>query len=428
VNAEGHVSVDRLKDRIIQVAGRVPAVVGLGEAATKQALIMPLLEGLGYDIWNPGEVRPEFEGDFAVKKAGQKEKADIAILFDGQPRIFIECKPVEVDLDGHEGQLARYFNAVPSVSLGVLTNGQEYRFFTDTAEPNIMDSRPFFVFRPDAVDLRLDVLVRFSRAQFNAEAIRDFATELFHTSTIVQFLRNELDLRGRPPSEHFIRWVLASDRIHEGRVTEKVVDRFRPILSNALQTVLREIVRRSVAALDQGVTEAATPNATATERSEAPPAPSPAPTAAAEADAGADDGRAKIVTTERELEVFDRVKTILANAGISGSTIFDPATRREAPIEVSCKDTSGYFGVFLNKPGWWVVRAFTETRTPWIGFPIDNAEIRASLPEGAQLVVGHAFAPLGVRINGPADLAALRRAVELSALWVIAQRQGTAAS
>lgn len=122
-------SFAKIKAVATQVLNRVPATRGKGEQATKQSLILPLLDVLGYDIWNPAEVCLEYDADFAIKKAGQKEKVDVAILLNGIPRIYIETKALDELLDGHEGQLARYFNATPSVTLGILTNGLEWRFF-----------------------------------------------------------------------------------------------------------------------------------------------------------------------------------------------------------------------------------------------------------------------------------------------------------
>ncbi len=159
-------SFERIKTVSQQILDRAPAVRGRGEQAGKQALVLPMIDALGYDIWSPTEVCPEFEADFAIKKAGQKEKVDIAILLNGTPRIYIETKPLEDSLDGHEGQLARYFNATQTVTLGILTNGLEWRFFTDTGNPNVMDSQPFHIARLDAVDQGLDVLSRFSKSVF----------------------------------------------------------------------------------------------------------------------------------------------------------------------------------------------------------------------------------------------------------------------
>ncbi len=50
---------DVLKAKLETIRARVPVVRGRGEEATKQALVLPMLDALGYDIWNPIEVAPE---------------------------------------------------------------------------------------------------------------------------------------------------------------------------------------------------------------------------------------------------------------------------------------------------------------------------------------------------------------------------------
>lgn len=413
-------SIDRFQERLDQIRARVPFTLGKGEAATKQALILPMLEILGYDIWNPGEVHPEFEGDFAIKKAGQKEKVDLAILLGGQPRIFIEAKPADCGLDGHEGQLARYFNAVPSVTLGVMTDGMEYRFYTDTSQPNLMDARPFFTFRLDSVDPRLDVLARFHKESFNADALRDFATELFFTAKITNLLRSELDLRGKAPSEGLIRWILGQEGIFDGRVNGNVVERFRPIVGSAMGTVLREIVRRSVAALDHGVTEPAPAAAAPVTPAAVAPAAVPAAPAADDADASK---KAKIHTSEAELKAFEIVRSMLEGVGLTAETIYDPSQRKEVPIEVGYADTTAYFGVYLNKPGWWLARLWIDARQPWIGFPLPADRLRAIVGPDVEVIEGHAHASSGLRLQGPDDLRALAGPLEAAARWVMEARR-----
>ena len=88
-------SLEKLKLVSSQVIGRILSVRGRGEEATKQALVLPMLDALGYDIWNPTEVCPEYEADFAVKKAGQKEKVDLAISIGGVPKIYLEVKSID---------------------------------------------------------------------------------------------------------------------------------------------------------------------------------------------------------------------------------------------------------------------------------------------------------------------------------------------
>ena len=113
------------------------------EEATKNAMIMPFIQLLGYDVFNPSEVTPELVADVGTKKG---EKVDYAILRDGKPIMLFECKKAGGDLHiNHASQLFRYFH-VTEARFAVLTNGLTYRFFTDLEKPNKMDEKPFFEF------------------------------------------------------------------------------------------------------------------------------------------------------------------------------------------------------------------------------------------------------------------------------------------
>jgi len=411
-------SLEKIKTTAEQIVNRIPLVRGRGEEATKQALILPMLDALGYDIWNPAEVCPEYDADFATKKAGQKEKVDLAIILDELPRIYFEVKSADTALDGHQGQLARYFNATQSVSLAILTNGIEYRFFTDTGDMNVMDQSPFYSLRLDALDQGLEILARFHKSVFSPEAIRDYATELNYTAKMVQFLRAELDLRDREPSENLIRWVLAGERMYDGRVTGNVVERFCPIAKNALQIVLRDIVRRSVAALDKEVTA---------------PAPATDVVAGSAAEVATKDQniteviepirdpqKAGIETTERELECFAIVKEMFDQSAVAKQTIFDATARKDVPLQLAYKDTTGYFAIYFNKPSWWALRVVAEARVPWVGFNVTQDAGAALLPPDVARMDPSPWAEFRVPLNTPGDLrgmatlvlAALQKTIE----------------
>lgn len=64
------------------------------------------------------------------------------MVIDGAPQILIECKSINENLTNHDSQLFRYFGTTSS-KFGLLTNGKEYRFYTDLDEQNKMDSTPF---------------------------------------------------------------------------------------------------------------------------------------------------------------------------------------------------------------------------------------------------------------------------------------------
>jgi len=396
-------SIEKMKLVSEQILSRIPSVKGRGEEATKQALILPMLDALGYDIWNPTEVCPEFEADFAVKKMGQKEKVDLAISVNGVPKIYVEVKSIETSLDGHEGQLARYFNATKTVALGILTNGSEWRFFTDTGDANVMDSHPFHVVKLEAIDQGLEIMARFGKTIFSAEAIRDYATELKYTASMAAFLREELDLKDRDPSENLVRWILKAEgkngKLYEGIVNANVVDRFRPIAKAAITRVIREIVRRSVTAMEEeAANTAAVPDGGFEPSSDQ-----------LSADEHSENGRG-IVTTERELRAFEIAKGIFDRSEFANGMIFDASSRRDTPIEFAYKDTTGYFGMYVNKPSWWVARIVTEAKKPWIGFSLDKESLAKVLPDGFSLMEPSAFAEARVAISGPEDLKLLESA------------------
>jgi predicted type IV restriction endonuclease len=405
-------SFEKIKAVSEQVLNRIPSVRGKGEQATKQSLVLPILDALGYDIWNPAEVCPEYEADFAIKKAGQKEKVDIAIFIQGIPRIYFEVKPLDFVLDGHEGQLARYFNATASVTLGILTNGLEWRFFTDTGNPNVMDAQPFHIVKLDAADQGLDVLARFAKQVFSAEAIRDYATELRYTAQIASFLRRELDLKDKEPSEYFLRWILKADQMYEGVVNANVLDRFRPIAKDALTRVVREIVRRSISAMEK---EAAQPVKKAPDQKGTTSSSEPESAQIEIDNPSAIDAeisgssQSKIATTEKELAVFGIVKDMFERSLFAGLRVRDAATRKEVSLDLTYKDTTGYFGIFFNKPSWWVIRLYIEGRRNWIGLNVDEAVGSPLIPEGMTRLEPHPFSAFRVQIDKPEDVVKLEK-------------------
>lgn len=385
--------IEALEKESELIMSRVAHVAGRGEEATKQALVLPWLSALGWDVWNPNEVCPEFESDTAIKKSGQKEKVDLALLCGSIPSVFIEVKSLEEKLDGHHGQLKRYFNSTTSVSLGVLTNGIEYRFFTDSAESNVMDDEPFYISRLDASERGLDVVLRFSKEQFNAEAIRDYATELKFTARIERFLTDQLDLRERNPSESFIRWVLG-EGIYDGRVTGNVVERFSSITKESLQRVQMRMVRRSIARMEEGVSSY-----------------EPAEKASSIEDVDCQNESVTtpgkgIVTTDSELIAYSLVRKMADEEGVSGAMIYDPGKRKDEVVEVGYRDTTGYFSVYINKTSWWCTRFNFDAKQKWVGLPFEVSS--DELPEGFTLLPKNNLAATRISFEDASDLAQLK--------------------
>ncbi|KKG69844.1 restriction endonuclease or methylase [Methanosarcina mazei] len=202
------------------------------EEGTKNALVMPLLNILGYNVFDPTEVVPEFTTDYGTKKG---EKVDYAIIQDGKPIILIECKNFDADLDKlHASQLFRYFT-VSEAKIGILTNGIIYRFYTDIDAPNKMDDKSFLEINLlDIKEPLINELKRFKKETFNIDDLASIACELKYTREIKLILANEIN----GPSEEFVKFF--TKKVNDGPFTQSVCEKFTVITKNALNQFIND--------------------------------------------------------------------------------------------------------------------------------------------------------------------------------------------
>jgi len=222
----------------------------LTEEATKTAFIMPFLQILGYDVFNPLEVVPEFIADVGIKKG---EKVDYAIVIDGSPVMLIECKPCNSDLSlDNEGQLLRYYH-VTKAHFGILTNGIIYRFYADLEEPNKMDSTPFLEINLLNLDkIKFDELEKFHKSKFNVENIVKTADFLKCSRTV----RDAVELEFANPSEDLVKMIF-SESAPRSRFTPAMKNKFSPMVKAAIDGFINDRVNlRLSQALDSTAKEA----------------------------------------------------------------------------------------------------------------------------------------------------------------------------
>ncbi|WP_293368314.1 type I restriction endonuclease [Nevskia sp.] len=273
-------------DQLRVLASRIAVTKSLiqTEEATKNAMIMPLIQALGYNPFDPFEVTPELVADVGTKKG---EKVDYAILKDGKPIILFECKKAGAELNiSHAGQLFRYFH-VTAARFGVLTNGLTYKFFTDLEQPNKMDEKPFFEFNIlDFKDRDVEELKKFAKSAFDVDSILVGANDLKYIRSIKQVLASWMT----NPSEDFVRLV-AGDLISGKRFTPAIKDQFTAITKQAFEQLIGERI-------NQRLKGAMTPD----------PVSAPEPVTEIEAVAS---GEPVIVTAEEELEGFYAVRAML---------------------------------------------------------------------------------------------------------------------
>jgi len=162
------------------------------EEATKMSLIVPFFQLLGYDVFNPLEFCPEYTADIGIKKG---EKVDYAILMDNEPVILVEAKSVNKKLDRHSSQLFRYFVST-SAKFAVLTNGVEYKFYTDLDETNKMDKDPFLSINLlNLKDNEITQLSKFKKRNLNISEIMDSASLLKYNSLFKNYIKNQFEVQ-----------------------------------------------------------------------------------------------------------------------------------------------------------------------------------------------------------------------------------------
>lgn len=340
------------KDQIRQLGERVSRLKEMTktEEATKTAFVLPMLQSLGYDVFNPMEVVPEYITDVGIKKG---EKIDYAILQNDSPVILIECKHWKESLDAHDGQLLRYFH-VSKARFGILTNGILYRFYTDLEEPNKMDEKPFFEFNLlDIREAQIEELKKFHKSYFDIENIINTAGELKYTNALKLLIVQELN----EPSEGFVRFF--AKQAYSGSVTQKVLEQFTGLLKKSINQHISDLITDRLKSaltreteLNQPPASEAIPEAPATQQ---PTQEGP-----------------KIETTLEELEGFYIIKSILRVA-IDSNRIF-------------YRDSQSYFSVILDDSNRKTVcRLYMNGKKKQIGvFDANKAETKheiASLDE-----------------------------------------------
>ena len=281
------------------------------EEATKTAFVMPFIHNvLGYDVFDPSEVTPEFVCDIGTKKG---EKIDYAIMKNNDVQILIECKKIGEPLNiNHASQLFRYFH-VTNARISILTNGQIYRFYTDLDAPNKMDEKPFL--EVDLLDIDENVipeLKKLTKSSFDLESIINAAGELKYVSQIKRILHTQLN----NPEDDFVKFF--ASRVYDGMLTQKVRESFQNLTKKAASQYINDQVNERLKSAITGIT----------------PAVVEAPTEIQQSEDDEQKDESEIITTLEELEGFHIVKAI---------------TRAvlEAP-RITHRDTKSYCGILVD--------------------------------------------------------------------------------
>ena len=307
------------------------------EEATKHSFVMPFFQILGYDIFDPNVIVPEFTADVGIKKG---EKVDYAIMYEGKPLIIVEVKKHTEVLNKHSSQLYRYFG-VTDAKFALLTNGIEYRFYSDINKENRLDDNPFLIVNLDELNKRdVKALERFTKSDLNISSILEMANKQRRILEIKKIFEEET----AKPSDDLARMFACRILPQGTRITGSVLEDFKSYTKTALSEIVTDLASKKINSVRAGLTANITD----------------------EDDEGSND-EAKIVTTQDELQGFFIIKSILGEY-VELDKIY-------------ARDTQSYFGVlFDDNNRKWIARLHFNTAKKYIGIhEIEKQETRYPL-------------------------------------------------
>ena len=309
------------------------------EETTKQALIVPFLDILGFTPYDPRKVKAEYYADFPGVKVN--ERVDYALFCHDVPVMFIEAKSFSEKIDNHCPQLSRYFNSTPEVTISAITNGIEWRFFTDLKQKNIMDQKPFLSIKIDNISTSdIQQLFRFRYDKFKPEALRTLAEESVFLNSFTKSISSSL----RDVDTDFVRYVASRSNV-ERQLNQRFLDSITPLVKQAVEKSVSAMV---VSGLTKQIIN---------------------------------DGTDDQVTTKETNDDSEAQQTLSINDAILNKTLAIIGT----DIDLQPKENDSYFSLLLDgKNNRWLIRYF-DKKQPYITLPIDIDNVLANEIQRARL-------------------------------------------
>ncbi|MFC4816575.1 type I restriction enzyme HsdR N-terminal domain-containing protein [Flavobacterium sp. GCM10023249] len=206
------------------------------EAQTRQYLIEPIIEILGYSRMD--DMLTEINAGWGQKN----DRADIGLLIKGKnPEIIVECKKYGKTLtDKEASQLNGYFINTPSSKLGILTNGIEWRIYSadEANKETILNVNPFLVLDFNEInDALIDTLSKLHKNNIDVKELLEEATDFYFMRGFSVAFANEL----YDPSDDFLKAIF--NRMNGKRLTDPLKSKIREqINSSSIQKALYKVI------------------------------------------------------------------------------------------------------------------------------------------------------------------------------------------
>jgi hypothetical protein len=199
------------------------------EDETIDYCIKPFLKLLNYA--KPAEVKRKYPC-FKGKGGKHNEECDIAILKDDKPIIMIECKDINnSNLESEWAQLEKYFNKHSATKIGILTDGKEYRFYTDSQRENMLDDDYFLVYNIDTPTQEFEFIqMLYNDDNFSLRKIKEYAQSRMSYSIVKDTFIKEL----QDPGDEIAKLMR--------KLLTDIIDIKKDIIKEYLKRIYKELI------------------------------------------------------------------------------------------------------------------------------------------------------------------------------------------
>lgn len=147
--------------------------------------------------------------------------------------MLIRCYEVRTDPDvsADEAPLLRTLDELEASVVGI-TNGITYRFYADLEDTPTDEQSPFFEFNLLDYEPGTDTyLQQIARPSFDEQEVLSTAFTRKYTRRLRDYLARQRDAT----DESFLRFL--AGKAYDGEVSQEVLDEFRPVVQNVLQSL-----------------------------------------------------------------------------------------------------------------------------------------------------------------------------------------------
>lgn len=203
------------------------------EEITKDVLIRPMIQALGYDSSDPTQIKAEFS---VTLPKGGRGRADYVIFHNGQPAIVMECKALGVPLDQKiQQQMLQYARALGAFA-GIVTDGDTYLCFANVDDEDKIDSRCYHAM--DLTDPQNDdeqALQLLSKARLFPKQLREQAAALMSVLDQEDLLSEVLN--DPVLSQEIFRLGGIEDSTQRDEESAATIDSLREMIERAVERV-----------------------------------------------------------------------------------------------------------------------------------------------------------------------------------------------